>query len=88
MAWNKLIKTDFVKRHNLYFEPGIVHEDDPWSFKIATVAQTMAVVNATTLVYDLREGSITAKSSKWKLQCRIKVLEILLLVSGKTFYVQ
>ena len=77
MAWNKLIKTDFVKRHNLYFEPGIVHEDAPWSFKIATVAQTMAVVNATTLVYDLREGSITAKSSKWKLQCRIKVLEIL-----------
>ncbi len=77
MAWNKLVKTSFIKRHKLYFEPGIVHEDDPWSFKIATVAQSMAVVNKPTLFYDMREGSITAKSSQWKLQCRIKVLGIL-----------
>lgn len=31
-AWNKLIKRDFILKHNLFFKTGIVYEDDLWMY--------------------------------------------------------
>lgn len=76
-VWNKLIKTDFIRRHNLYFEPGIIHEDDLWTFKLATKARSMAAVNEDTYVYVLHPGATTWTMTDRHLQCRIRVIELL-----------
>lgn len=47
MAWNKLVSRPLVLQHKLYFQEGIVHEDDLWSFKLACMAQSMYVVGET-----------------------------------------
>ena len=31
-AWNKLIKRDWLLKHNLFFKEGLLHEDDYWNF--------------------------------------------------------
>ena len=53
MAWNKLVSRPLVLQHKLYFQEGIVHEDDLWSFKLACMSQSMYVVNETTYYLSL-----------------------------------
>ena len=78
MAWNKLIKTDFIKQHNLYFEPGIIHEDDLWTFKVATKARTMCTINETTYCYELHQGAITGNGMTQRhLDCRKAIIGML-----------
>lgn len=51
LAWNKLINRQFLINNKLYFEEGLIHEDELWSFKVACVANSMYVVNAKTYNY-------------------------------------
>lgn len=51
LAWNKLINRQFLIKNQLYFEEGLIHEDELWSFKVACVANSMYVVNARTYNY-------------------------------------
>lgn len=62
MAWGKLVNRKFLAGNNLYFKEGLLHEDELWSFQLACLAQSMAVVNEETYVYKVREGSITENS--------------------------
>ena len=65
MAWNRLVKREFLVRENLRFAEGLLHEDNLWSFQLACVAESMCVVRAPTYVYTIRGNSImTAKSRK------------------------
>ena len=59
MAWGKLVNRKFLTDKDLYFKEGLLHEDELWSFQLACLAQSMAVVNKETYVYKVREGSIT-----------------------------
>ena len=43
----------------MFFEEGLIHEDELWSFQLACLAQSMYVVNQETYIYKIREGSIT-----------------------------
>ena len=61
MAVNKLYRTDFLNQYGLRFKEGIIHEDELWSFQVACLAQSMAVVRQETYIYKLREGSITVR---------------------------
>lgn len=65
MAWNRLVKREFLVRENLRFAEGLLHEDNLWSFQLACGAESMCVVRAPTYVYTIRGNSImTAKSRK------------------------
>ncbi|WP_418697887.1 glycosyltransferase family 2 protein [Bacteroides sp.] len=75
MAWNKLVNRSFLLQNNLYFQEGIVHEDDLWSFKLACLAQRMAVVNVTTYFYFMQPDSIMRAPSMRNLECRVLVLD-------------
>lgn len=57
-VWNKLIKTSFLKEHNLLFEEGLIHEDYLWSFKVSCHLKQLAVINEKTYRYIRREGSL------------------------------
>lgn len=74
MAWNKMLNHSFVLRHDLFFQEGIVHEDDLWSFRLACVARRMVVVDAVTYFYYMQPDSIMRAPSLRNLECRVQVL--------------
>lgn len=63
MAWGKLVNRKFLVDHSLYFKEGLLHEDELWSFQLACLARSMAVVNRQTYVYKVREGSIMVNAN-------------------------
>lgn len=77
MVWNKLIKRSFIYKENLFFQEGIVHEDDLWSFKMATKAQNAYAVNQVTYYYYTHFNSIMGNPSQRNLDCRVLVIRYL-----------
>ena len=61
MAWNHLYRKEYLLQNNLFFKEGIYHEDELYSFQVATTAQSMATVYEETYVYKIRSGSITSQ---------------------------
>lgn len=61
MAVNHLYNKRYIKENNLFFKDGLLHEDELFSFKVATTAQSMATVYEETYVYKIRSGSITSQ---------------------------
>lgn len=57
-AWNRLISASFVKQHNLYFEEGLIHEDELWNLAISQVITNAAFIKVNTYNYIIRENSI------------------------------
>ena len=59
MAWNKLIKVQFIKDSNLEFCEGAIHEDETFAAEAACVMKSMYCVgNAITYDYKHRSNSI------------------------------
>lgn len=58
MAWNKLIRREFLEKNHIQFVEGLVHEDNPWSFELACKAGAMAFVKDMTYNYLVRENSL------------------------------
>lgn len=57
-AWNKLCNVDFLRRNNLRFKEGIIHEDILWSFYLANFTKSMYALEDKTYIYNTRESSI------------------------------
>lgn len=67
MVWNKLVRTDFVKRNRLYFEEELrTHEDGVWSFMTHCITERVAFVHSPTYIYNVRENSIMTNNSNLK----------------------
>lgn len=60
MAWNKLTKATLFKQYDLTFLEGQLHEDELWTYKIASNIQSLAIQKHCTYYYRIRENSITA----------------------------
>lgn len=75
MAWNKLVKRDFCVDNKLYFQEGLIHEDNLWSFEVAVIAKRIIVCNEKTYLYRIREFSITQEKSKKNFQSTIDIVE-------------
>ena len=58
MAWNRLVRRDFLLKHNLFFEEGLIHEDTLWNFQILQYIGCVGSVKDETYIYRIREGSI------------------------------
>lgn len=58
-ACNKLISLNFIKKNNLYFEKGIIHEDELWMFIVSKVAANVICINKITYIRHLNPNSIT-----------------------------
>lgn len=58
MAWNKLIRKDFLTKHRIRFVEGLIHEDNPWSFEVSVHKPVTAVVEDVTYRYLIRENSL------------------------------
>jgi len=58
MAWNKLIRKDFLVKHHIRFVEGLIHEDNPWSFEVSVHQPKTAEVKDVTYRYLIRENSL------------------------------
>ena len=58
MAWNKLVKASLFKEHDLSFLEGQLHEDELWTYKIASCVQSLYVQHIPTYYYRIRNNSI------------------------------
>ena len=57
-----LYSKNYIKKNNLYFKKGLLHEDELYSFQVASTAQAMAAVYENTYIYKVRSvGSITSE---------------------------
>ena len=62
MAWNHLYRKSYLLQHELFFREGLLHEDELYSFQVATTARAMATVYKETYIYKVRSaGSITSQ---------------------------
>lgn len=76
MACNKLIRLGFLKEKKIQFEPGLLHEDELFSFNTSLRAQSMVVVNSVTYWYRMREGAITHQHSEKNVESLIEIIKM------------
>lgn len=66
MAWNKLIKREFLIRNNISFAEGIWHEDIIWNICIANHIDSIVSFTETTYLYRIRPQSLTTDKDEIK----------------------
>lgn len=71
-AWNKLIRTSFIKSHNITFCEGLIHEDELWMFDVMKHVEHIAFTKTRTYVHYQNDGSIT-RSGQEKKSCLHRV---------------
>lgn len=58
MAWNKLLKKDFIISNRLFFKEGVCHEDVLWNIQVACYLRKFIATRKKTYNYLIRKGSI------------------------------
>jgi glycosyltransferase involved in cell wall biosynthesis len=61
-AWNKLIRRDFLVKHQLLFEEGIIYEDQCWSYELFSHVSSVLLLPKVTYVYENNPMSIVNTS--------------------------
>lgn len=57
-AWNKLIKRDVLMRYHIFFEEGILYEDQCWSYLLFSKVSSLLLLSQVTYVYEYNPNSI------------------------------
>ena len=60
-AWNKLVRRNFLLKHQLYFVEGMVHEDEIWNFMLAKYVHRIAFCYEPTYNYRENENGIMSQ---------------------------
>lgn len=61
-AWNKLFNREFIIENNLFFEPGILHEDIPWTCILYSKISSILLLPEVTYSYWYNPTSISSTS--------------------------
>lgn len=61
-AWNKIFSRDLLIENQLFFEPGILYEDIPWTHKLYTKISSILLLPNVTYGYWYNENSISSSS--------------------------
>lgn len=64
MAWNKLIRRQFLIQNNLWFKEGIIYEDYHWNLFASKYIQSIAFCITPTYLYYKNLGSLTNSNDK------------------------
>lgn len=86
IAWNKLVQKDFLLKNHLFFNEGIIFEDDIWSYKVYCCKPTIAVSSTTTYVYRMRPSSIMTSFTEYHFYSSIICADIAINYANKTPY--
>lgn len=63
MAWNRLVRKQFITRYNLFFEEGLIHEDTLWNFTLLKYINNVVTVKKETYIYKVRPNSIQSSDN-------------------------
>ncbi|QUH25041.1 glycosyltransferase [Serpentinicella alkaliphila] len=63
-VWLNLYKKDFLIDNSLFFEEGLLHEDEQWTPRVFLKAKSVRVINEFFYNYVIRNESITMKKDK------------------------
>ena len=75
-ACTKIIKAEFIKEFNLYFQPGIISEDTEWMFRVLRTCQRIAVIDTMLFVCTYgREGSISNTAGVKSVESLLQIIE-------------
>ena len=91
MAWNKLIRRQFLIEHHLLFAPQMVHEDELWSFQLYDVVKSIVLIPEVTYYYEQNFNSImtsTAYLNRRIEACHTLVYTMLDSLHNKELYVE
>jgi glycosyltransferase involved in cell wall biosynthesis len=61
-AWNKLFSRQLLIDNNLFFEPGILYEDIPWTYQLYSKISSILLLPNVTYGYWYNESSISSSS--------------------------
>ena len=64
MPWNKLVLKTFITDNDLFFQEGIIHEDNLWSYCMALCIDRIAVVRKKTYHYVIHSHSTERSNTK------------------------
>lgn len=64
MVWTKAVSRKMIVLNQLYFYPGIYHEDEEWSPKVFAHAGCVCYLPLELYVYRIREGSTMSKKTR------------------------
>lgn len=64
-AWNKLVKRDFLLKHDLLFKEGSLYEDVLWSFHLMKYLSNVKFVSEVTYYTRFRPGSIMSGTDQF-----------------------
>lgn len=78
-AWNKLLKTEFLKTNHLLFKEGFIHEDNHWMWFLVKHLHSMAFVFKKTYIHYTTPNSIMSSlTNKTRAIALSKVLQDLI----------
>lgn len=63
MAWNRLVRRDFILENNLFFEEGLIHEDTLWNFMVLQFVSNVTAVEKEVYIYKVRQNSIQSSDN-------------------------
>ena len=63
VAWNRLIRRQFLLDNHLFFRPGMLHEDELWSYELYNVVQSIVLIPEVTYLYEKNGESIMNSST-------------------------
>ncbi len=76
-CWNKIYKTELIKKNNLSFPEGLNIEDVPFTFAISILANKLVKVPEAKIFYRQQPDSIMQKASSTRLPfCIFKIYEV------------
>ena len=62
-VWNKLIRLSFLKKNNIKFREGVIHEDNLWMFYVKKYLTNLWLLPSITYNYYIRSGSTMRATS-------------------------
>lgn len=64
-AWNRLVSLGFVKRNDIRFKEGVIHEDEHWSFYVYQRLAKVSIISDATYLHYVTPNSIMTTNT-WK----------------------
>lgn len=77
-GWMFCVRSDYIRKYDLFFKKGLLHEDEEWMPRVALHARTMAFNNTPYYIYRTdRNGSITNKLNESRIFDSIRIINSL-----------